>query len=213
MSFSQQRAQISAELTNIESVQDYKRVYLTSAVVRSIEHLNKKFVEHLFADLVEREIDINIRRFLKERDKYQVANDYARECIEPSFFVKNIYGPRIKAWTNAALKCFDVFLIKLIEDYLKEKIRKQGSQLKERDVYTHLIIKGDKYLEIGTAFQTIYQKRNDFTHVQYETRDGQRHYKKWSRSKYDYARDLIIAEFEKALNILIKEIKYWDSTN
>ena len=44
MSFSQQRAQISAELTNIESVQDYKRVYLTSAVVRSIEHLNKKFV-------------------------------------------------------------------------------------------------------------------------------------------------------------------------
>lgn len=207
MSFSQLRAQISSDLDKIQSIQDYKRVYLSSDVIRSIEQLNKKFVEHLFQDLINKDLDINIRIYLKERDTYQIANDFALECIEPAFYKTNIHGARIKEWTSSALKCFDVFLIKLINDYLNEKIRKSGSKLNERDVYTHLINKGDHYYEIGISFQTIYQTRNDFTHIQYETKDGYRHLKKWSRSKYDTSRDLILSQFEKALNALVKEIK------
>jgi len=209
MSFSQLRAQISSELDTIQSIQDYKRVYLSSDVIRSIEQLNEKFVEHLFQDLINKDLEINIRSYLNEREKYQLANDFALECIEPAFYKTNIHGARIKEWTSSALKCFDVFLIKLINDYLKEKIRKSGAKLKERDVYTHLMNKGEQYYEIGIAFQTIYQTRNDFTHIQYETKDGYRHLKKWSRSKYDSSRDLILEQFEKALNALVKEIKVY----
>ena len=133
----------------------------------------------MFQDLINKDLEINIRSYLNEREKYQLANDFALECIEPAFYKTNIHGARIKEWTSSALKCFDVFLIKLINDYLKEKIRKSGAKLKERDVYTHLMNKGEQYYEIGIAFQTIYQTRNDFTHIQYETKDGYRHLKKW----------------------------------
>jgi hypothetical protein len=169
--------------------------------------LNKKFVEHLFQDLTNKDLEFNIRTYLRENESYDLVNDFALECIEPAFYKTNIHGARIKDWTSSALKCFDVFLIKLINDYLNEKIRKSGLKLKERDVYTHLINKGEHYYDIGIAFQTIYQTRNEFTHIQYETKDGYRHLKKWSRSKYDIARDLILKEFEKALNVLVNEIK------
>ena len=207
MSFSQLRAQISSELDKIQSIQDYKRVYLRSDVLRSIDQLKKQFVEHLFQDLINQDLDVNIRTYLKERESYKLANDFALECIEPAFYKTNIHGARIKEWTSSALKCFDIFLIKLINEYLNEKIKKSGSQLKERDVYTHLVNKGEHYYEIGIAFQTIYQTRNDFTHIQYETKDGFRHLKRWSRSKYDSSRDLILAQFEKALNVLVNEMK------
>lgn len=207
MSFSQLRAQISTELGKINSIQDYKRVYLSSDVIRSLDQLNKKFVEHLFQDLTNKDLEFNIRTYLRENESYDLVNDFALECIEPAFYKTNIHGARIKDWTSSALKCFDVFLIKLINDYLNEKIRKSGLKLKERDVYTHLINKGEHYYDIGIAFQTIYQTRNEFTHIQYETKDGYRHLKKWSRSKYDIARDLILKEFEKALNVLVNEIK------
>lgn len=207
MSFSKLRAQISSELDNIQSVQDYKRIYLSSELIRSIDQLNKKFIEHLFQDLSNKDLEVNIRNYLSDREKYDLANDLALECIEPAFYKTNIHGSRIKDWTSSALKCFDIFLIKLINDYLNEKIKKSGPNLKERDVYAHLINKGDYYYELGMAFQTIYQTRNDFTHIQYETKDGYRHLRKWSRSKYDNARDLIVEQFEKALNVLDKEIK------
>ena len=57
------------------------------------------------------------------------------------------------------------------------------------------------------AFQTIYQTRSSFTHIQYETKDGFRNLRKWSRSRYDSSRDLILTQFEKALNALVEEIK------
>lgn len=207
MSFSKLRAEITSGLDNIQTIQDYKRVYLSSDVIRSIDQLNKKFVEHLFQDLINKDNDANIRAFLNERNNYSIANDFALECIEPAFYKTNIHGARIKSWTNSALKCFDIFLIKLINDYLEEKIRKSGVKLKESDVYRHLINKGEHFCDIGIAFQTIYQTRNSFTHIQLESKDGHRHFKKWSKSSYDRARDLILAQFEKGLIALMKEIK------
>ena len=68
--------------------------------------------------------------------------------------------------------------------------------------------KGNQY-EIGIAFQTIYQLRSSFTHVQFETKDGVRSTKRWSNSKYNITRDLILVQFEKGLNALIKEIKMY----
>jgi hypothetical protein len=205
MSFSKLREQITTDLDRIDSIQDYQRIYLSKEVIQSIEQLNKKFIEHLLKDLVNSDQGIEIRSFLS--DKYHDANDYALECIEPAFYKTNIHGARIKTWTNSALKCFDVFLIKLINDYQKERIKKSGKYLKERDVYDHLIKKEGSLYEIGIAFQTIYQQRNSFTHVQFETKDGIRSTKRWSNSKYNITRDLILAQFEKGLNALIKEIK------
>tara|TARA_B110000902_G_scaffold257616_1_gene326060 strand:+ start:225 stop:854 length:630 start_codon:yes stop_codon:yes gene_type:complete len=205
MSFSKLREQITTDLDRIDSIQDYQRIYLSKEVIQSIKQLNKKFIEHLLKDLVNSDQEIEIRSFLS--DKYHDANDYALECIEPAFYKTNIHGARIKTWTNSALKCFDVFLIKLINDYQKERIKKSGRQLKERDVYDHLIKKKGSQYEIGIAFQTIYQQRSSFTHVQFETKDGVRSTKRWSNSKYNITRDLILAQFEKGLNALIKEIK------
>jgi len=207
MSFSQLRAQISSELERIHSIQDYKRLYLSIAVIQSIEQLNKKFIEHLFQDLLNKDLDINIRAYLKESETYQIANDFALECIEPAFYKTHIHGSRIKEWTSSALKSFDIFLIKLINDYLNEKIKKNSSKIYETDVYVHLEDKGGNYYDIGSAFKAIYQTRSSFTHVQYETIHGKRKIKGWSRSKYDYARDLIFEQFEKGLKSLVIEIK------
>ena len=205
MSFSKLREQITTDLNRIDSIQDYQRNYLSADVIQSIEQLNKKFVEHLLYDLTNSKKDVEVRSYLS--DNYRDANDYALECIEPAFYKTNIYGARIKTWTNSALKCFDIFLIKLINEHKREKIKKSGRQLKERDVYNHLIQnKGNQY-EIGIAFQTIYQQRSSFTHVQFETKDGVRSTKRWSNSKYNFARDLILEQFEKGLNALIKEME------
>ena len=205
MSFSKLRAQITTNLDRIDSIQDYQRNYLTADVIQSIEQLNKKFVEHLLYDLTNSKKVVELRSYLS--NNYRDANDYALECIEPAFYKTNIYGARIKTWTNSALKCFDIFLIKLINEHSREKIKKSGRQLKERDVYNHLIQnKGNRY-EIGIAFQTIYQQRSSFTHVQFETKDGVRSTKRWSNSKYNFARDLILEQFEKGLNALIKEME------
>ena len=205
MSFSSLREQITTDLDRIDSIQDYQRNYLSSDVMQSIEQLNKKFVEHLLYDLTNTKKDVEVRSYLS--DDYRDANDYALECIEPAFYKSNIHGARIKAWTNSALKCFDIFLIKLINDYKKEKIKKSGRQLKERDVYNHLIQnKGNQY-DIGIAFQTIYQQRSSFSHVQVEIKEGVRSTKRWSNSKYNFSRDLIIEQFEKGLKALIKEIE------
>ena len=205
MSFSKLRAQITTNLDRIDSIQDYQRNYLTADVIQSIEQLNKKFVEHLLYDLTNSKKVVELRSYLS--NNYRDANDYALECIEPAFYKTNIYGARIKTWTNSALKCFDIFLIKLINEHNREKIKKSGRQLKERDVYNHLIQnKGNRY-EIGIAFQTIYQQRSSFTHVQFETKDGVRSTKRWSNSKYNFARDLILEQFEKGLNALIKEME------
>lgn len=204
MSFSKLRTQITTDLERIDSIQDYQRKYLSSAVVQSIKQLNKKFVEHLLHDLANSSQDVEVRAFLS--DKYHDANDYALECIEPAFYKSYIHGARIKTWTNSALKCFDVFLIKLINDYQKEKIRKLGTKLKERDVYTHLIQKKGNQYDIGIAFDRIYEQRNSFTHVQLEIKDGVRTTKRWSNYKYNLTRDIILEQFEKGLKALIKEI-------
>ena len=205
MSFSKLREQITTDLDRIDSIQDYQRNYLSADVIQSIEQLNKKFVEHLLYDLTNSKKGVEVRKYLS--NNYRDANDYALECIEPAFYKTNIYGARIKTWTNSALKCFDIFLIKLINEHKREKIKKSGRLFKERDVYNHLIEnKGNQY-EIGIAFQTIYQQRSSFTHVQFETKDGVRSTKRWSNSKYNFARDLILEQFEKGLNALIKEME------
>ena len=90
MSFSQLRAQISSELDTIQSIQDYKRVYLSSDVIRSIEQLNEKFVEHLFQDLINKDLEINIRSYLNEREKYQLANDFAFSALN-QLFIKRTF--------------------------------------------------------------------------------------------------------------------------
>ena len=112
MSFSKLREQITSDLERIDSIQDYKRKYLSEAVIQSIDKLNKKFVEHLLRDLSSKEENVNVRSYLSDKGKYCEVNDYALECVEYAFFKSNIHGARIKTWTNSALKCFDIFLIK-----------------------------------------------------------------------------------------------------
>ena len=66
MSFSKLREQITSELNKIHSIQDYKRIYLSNEVIKSIDQINKKFVEHLLMDLIDENPEINIRKFLSD---------------------------------------------------------------------------------------------------------------------------------------------------
>ena len=43
--------------------------------------------------------------------------------------------------------------------------------------------------------------------MQFEKKDGVRSTKRWSNSKYNFARDLILEQFEKGLNALVKEME------
>ena len=94
---------------------------LLSYQLRISQLLNPDIEKNKFQDLINESLEVDIRSYLNERENYNLTNDYALECIEPAFYKTNIHGAKIKDWTNSALKCFDVFLIKLINDYLNEK--------------------------------------------------------------------------------------------
>ncbi len=210
MKWSESRDQFNLELKRIDSIPDYRRVYLSTIIVESINQLNKKYIEHLLNDLVNDQDALDVRLFLNDKEKYKNTNEYALECLEKAFFKTNIHGAKIKDWTISALNCFDILLIKFINDYKNDKIKKKGKWLKETDVYDYLVNKKGNEYEIGIAFQNIYQLRSSFFHVQYELKDGIRNTKKLSYNYLNDARDIILEQFEKGLNALIKEMKQYD---
>lgn len=138
---------------------------------------------------------------------YQSSNENAKDCIEYCPTVKHIWGRKIKAWTDSALKCYDNFLLKWIQIDKRENIRKTYSGLKETDVYQHLINKGGIEQEIGQNFKNIYQIRSSFQHIQTEERNGIRIPRRISNSKCNKMRDVIIQCFKSSLLALFASLE------
>lgn len=185
---------------------EYQMQYMATEVQDVLNGLNNKFVEYLTNDLTDLKLEIDFRNWITNT-YYSSSNDNAKECLELCLNVKHLYGRKIKSWTDNALKCYDNFLLKYIQVDLKETIKQQSTMLKERDVYQHLIDKGGEFMQIGQAFDYIYQTRNEFQHIQIIDQNGNRIPKPVSNSKYNEKRDLIISWFKSALILMLDKIK------
>lgn len=194
MSFTAQRAKQNNQGT-LKSTSEYLREYLLKDVVDSLEAIKDRYVIHLFEDLAGIETPFNFKEFLQS--DYDNANEQAGTCLSFAIKSQNLFPKFIPSWTDSALKCFDHFLLIYIQDVRKELIRRY-QKVKETDVYRHLIDLGGDDLEIGQAFSTIYQYRNEFQHVQYEEIEGRRVIRRTSGKKLVQRKMLIIGEFKKA---------------
>ena len=185
---------------------EYQMQYIASELKDVLDGLNNKFVEYLTNDLTDLKLEIDFRDWISNT-YYSSSNDNAKECLELCLNVKHLYGRKIKSWTDNALKCYDNFLLKYIQEDLKETIKQSSTMLKERDVYQHLMQKGGEFMQIGQAFDYIYQTRNEFQHVQIIDQKGNRIPKPVSNSKYNEKRDLIMGWFKSALVLMMDKIK------
>jgi hypothetical protein len=185
---------------------DYQMQYMASEAKDILNNLNNQFVEYLITDISDISFSFNLKLWLGNK-YYNPSNENAKECLEICPTVKHLYGRKIKGWTDNALKCFDNFLLKYIQEDRKEMIKKRGIDAKERDVYWHLIELGGELQEIGQAFDLIYQTRNEFQHVQIIDQGGNLIPKSISNSKCNQKRDSIVGWFRDALVRLIQNLK------
>jgi hypothetical protein len=170
-----------------------------------LNDLNNKFLEYLTNDLVDNGFQTELKEWLTQ-SYYSSSNEYAKECLEHCLTVNHLYGRKLKPWTDAALKCYDNFLLKHIQEDRGETIKNATKQLKEREVYSHLVELGGTLQDIGQAFHNIYETRNGFHHIQYvDDASGNRIPRRMTNSAYNQKRDLIVGWFKEALGNL-KEI-------
>ena len=203
MTFSELRKELNNDLQQVNSNQDYLTKYLTTTFRSKIEELNEKFTEHLFSDLTHSGIKFNIQEYLGS--SYLAANEFAQECVSTVFKSKDIYGFKITGWTDNALKCFDNFILVLIQDILKEEIKKKSNLGIERQKYAHLIEKGSQtpYYKIGMGLDIIYKCRNEFNHIEYiDDATGKRRQKPLSKKNINLRKEHILNGFKLALNEL-----------
>ena len=181
---------------------DYQLQYMAKEVRDILNDLNNKFLEYLTNDLLENGFQIELKEWLTQ-SYYPSSNEYAKECLERCLTVNHLFGRNLKPWTDAALKCYDNFLLKHIQVDRGETIKKTTKDLKERDVYNHLVELGGTLQDIGQAFNNIYQERNEFHHVQVvDDASGNRIPKKMTNKSYNQKRDSIIGWFKEALGHL-----------
>ena len=138
---------------------------------------------------------------------YNKANEYAKSCIHTVYRSKDIFGFKLNGWTDSALKCFDNFILVLIQEKLNETIKPGGDKGVERQKYWHLINKGGEYYDIGMGLDVVYQLRNEFTHVEViNDETGKRYQRSLSQKNIKKMKEVILESFKKALLELEKKI-------
>lgn len=202
MRFTELRQNI--ESTEVNSVHDFYKVYLKKEVQESLNSLEGRFVYHLYADIIDRPIEKDIKGFLG--GAYRNADEYAKDCVQMAMHCAHLHGMRTKSWTDSALKCFDGFLLCLIQEVLKEKVKGHNKLGVEREKYQHLIDKGGDYATIGVGFDTVYQQRNEFTHVEIVEEDGKRRQRPMSRKRMRKMKEIILTNLASALTALENKI-------
>ena len=197
MSFSQQRSKIETQVAQINSIQEYQREYLSAPIIDWIDQLAGQYIYHLYNNLSGQETQKDLQSFLN--DFYGSSEEHAKNCISIAVNVEHLYGSKVKDWTISSLQAFDNFLLKLINVVRGEKISKSKNRIYESDTYRHLIGKGGVYQTIGQAFESIYQVRSSFLHVQVEDDQGNRRQVYWGAKKYKTAKELILFQYKTAL--------------
>src|SRR5690349_14422638 len=121
--FSAQRDSINQHETQSVVVAEYQRQYLSQDHRQNIDAIKDRCVYHLFEDIGKLKTTQDFELFLGALF-YRSSNEYAFDCVEIAYHSKYIYKNKIKHWTDSALKCFDNFLIRYINEVLQEKISK-----------------------------------------------------------------------------------------
>lgn len=205
MKFTELRQEINNGLKEENRLNDYLSSYFSNSTQDKIKLLSNKFVEHLFSDIIENNTKGSFNAFLGSN--YDNANEYAKTCVLTSYKSREVYGYKLNGWTDSALKCFDNFLLVLIQEKLNETILRRRDVGTERQKYWHLIDKGGEFYDIGMGLDVVYQSRNIFTHVELvNDKTGKRHQKKLTQADLKHLRTLIIDNFKKALLELEKKI-------
>jgi hypothetical protein len=189
---------------SVTSLDEYYVSYFSKPLQDAITAIDGKYVYHLYSDLSGIEIGKDLEAFLG--GSYRNADAYAKDCVQVALNAEHLYGMRIKGWTDSALKCFDGFLLVLIQDILKEKIVSRRDVGLERHKYHHLIDKGGEYAVIGVGFDTVYQQRNELTHVEIVEDNGNRRQRPMSRKRMNRYKAIIMESFQRALSELEKKI-------
>jgi hypothetical protein len=198
MRYTEIRKEINSNLDQGNSLSRYLKDYLSTSVQDKIIALQDKYVEHLYSDLIDKSVSKNLKNYLGSY--YSNANEYANTCVHTVFKSKDIYSFKLNGWTDAALKCFDNLLLVLIQEHLNETIKKRVDKGFERQKYWHLIEKGGVFYEIGIRFDIIYQKRNQFMHIEVvNDTNGKRKQKRLSQSTINNMKDDILTCFKEAL--------------
>jgi hypothetical protein len=206
MRFTELRQDINNCLKEEKLLNDFISDYFSNSTQDKIKQLSNKFVEHLFSDITETPSVQSFDKYLGQ--SYVNANEYAKTCILTSYKCRSVYGYKLNGWTDSALKCFDNFLLVLIQDKLNETILRRRDVGTERQKYWHLIDKGCEYYDIGMGLDVVYQSRNVFTHVELvNDKTGKRHQKKLSQRDLKELAVLIFENFKKALLQLEKQMK------
>jgi len=201
MKYTDVRKDIKSKLSEEFTLNEFYDDYLSDERADKYRNLSDKFIEALYEDLNGKELDFDVQEFLS--GQYRNSNEYAKDCVLIAYPSHKMYGLRVKGWTDSALKAFDSFLLIYIQEYLKEEIMGSG---KERDKYQHLIERGGEDLLIGQSFDTIYQQRNAFTHVEFKDENGVRKQRPLSKKRMKGMRNIIFEQFAIALNNLELEL-------
>lgn len=189
------------DIVEVKSSNDFINKYLTTTYQDRFKSLKEKYVEYLYSDLMEIELTKDIQKFLS--GSYRNANEFAKTCVTTVFKSKDIYGHKVTGWVDSALKCFDNFLLILIQDHLEEEINTNIRVGFERQKYQHLMEKGGDYFKIGVNFDSIYQIRNKFNHVEtVDDKTGRRRVVPMSNKKINKNKELMLQHFKEALIIL-----------
>ena len=205
MNFSQQRDQLQKQTNKVSSYNDYVKKYFTKIQINNLESVKGVEIEHLFENITDQSINYDLETFLSNL-LFEVSRDYAIDCLETAFRIDEIFGKKIKVWLDSALKCFDNFLIRFLNEVLNEEIpQKDPDKVYESEVYSHLENLGTPYHKIGVPFKEAYNIRNSFTHIQ-KNKDGIRVPKRYGTKEYNKKRNQAIKYLKEGLVELDKQI-------
>ena len=205
MSFSSQRNRLMGQLGQSKTAADYYITYLTTDHRAYYNALKDQYVEQLYSDLIERGVNKDVKGFLGKA--YKNADEYARDCFVLIGHKNDLFGHNVQHWTESARKCFDNFLIVLIEEKLGETVNTFTGIGSDRYEYQHLIDKGGNYEVIGKAFTNIYRKRSAMTHVKVRDENtGKRIQKALNKKELLVLKGEIIEQFKIGLTALETEI-------
>ncbi len=192
----------SVETISEAKPSEFQRQYLTSEYQENLKRLKGQYVAYLSEDLLEAPLPLALKDWLTP-NYYDSSNEHARECLELCMEVAHLYGRRIKPWTDSALKCYDNFILKHLQEDLGERVGIPEGRVKEREVYSQLMHLGDANRDIGQAFHNIYQLRNGFQHIQVRDDRGHLVPMRYTQARYNQSRDQIVAWFRQALRGMV----------
>lgn len=196
MSFSAlKQQQLAAD--NDWPIASYFKAYFDPEKALTLIALKDKMLDHLYADVAEQEPPFVFKQLL--HDDHTTCELSAQDCLKLTLYKKNLFYRDIKNWTEHALKAFDPFLIRYIQEVLNEIVPCNGTWVKETTIYEYLIAKGGGAQEIGEHFKYVYQYRSNMYHVHRADHNGKITIQKLSAKKLKAIQQNILSSFQKAL--------------